>query len=267
MTNGLSLEELMKEGTYPEEYAEGKNWKILHGDTLKLVKAFQPGIFDAVITDPPYASGGTKQNERNRTTNQKYSSMSAANALPDFDGDNKDQRSWTHWMAEWLYDVRKACKKGAPICLFIDWRQYPSITDALQWAGWIWRGTAVWDKGNSRPQKGRFRQQAEYIVWGSNGPMPINRPVSCLPGVFRYGNPQNRIHVTEKPLQLMKDVIQICEPGGLILDPFAGAGTTVLAAVMTGYRAVGIEVTDAYYKLGNDRVRIALEAEQKEDEK
>lgn len=37
--------------------------------------------------------------------NQKYSSMSAANALPDFDGDNKDQRSWTHWMAEWLYDA------------------------------------------------------------------------------------------------------------------------------------------------------------------
>lgn len=267
MTNDLSLEELMKEGTYPEEYTEGKNWKILHGDTLKLVKAFQPGIFDAVITDPPYASGGTKQNERNRTTNQKYSSMSAANALPDFDGDNKDQRSWTHWMAEWLYDVRKACKKGAPICLFIDWRQYPSITDALQWAGWIWRGTAVWDKGNSRPQKGRFRQQAEYIVWGSNGPMPINRPVSCLPGVFRYGNPQNRIHVTEKPLQLMKDVIQICEPGGLILDPFAGAGTTVLAATMTGYRAVGIEVTDAYYKLGSDRVKFALEAEENEDEK
>ena len=49
MTNGLSLEELMKEGTYPEEYAEGENWRILHGDTLKLVKAFQPGIFDAVI--------------------------------------------------------------------------------------------------------------------------------------------------------------------------------------------------------------------------
>lgn len=191
--------------------------------------------------------------------------MKAENALPDFDGDNKDQRSWTHWMAEWLYDARKACKVGAPICLFIDWRQYPSITDALQWAGWIWRGTAVWDKGNSRPQKGRFRQQAEYIVWGSNGPMPINRPVSCLPGVFRYGNPQNRIHVTEKPLQLMKDVIQICEPGGRILDPFAGAGTTILAAVEEGYETVGIEVTDAYYKLGSDRVKFALEAKEKEE--
>ena len=228
MGNTLKLEDLLKPDCLPDESAGGENWRILHGDTLKLVKGFQPGIFDAVVTDPPYASGGTKQNERNRTTNQKYSSMKAENALPDFDGDNKDQRSWTHWMAEWLYDVRKACKRGAPICLFIDWS--------------------------------RFRQQAEYIVWGSNGPMPINRPVSCLPGVFRYGNPQNRIHVTEKPLQLMKDVIQICEPGGLILDPFAGAGTTILAAAESGYQAVGIEVTDAYYKLGSDRVRIALEA-------
>ena len=110
MEHTLKLGELLKEGNCPEEYVLGEKWTILHGDTLKLVKAFQPGIFDAVITDPPYASGGTKQNERNRTTNQKYSSMKAENALPDFDGDNKDQRSWTHWMAEWLYDVRKACK-------------------------------------------------------------------------------------------------------------------------------------------------------------
>ena len=256
MEISLKLEELLKEGMYPEESTGGERWRILHGDTLKLVKALQPEIFDAVITDPPYASGGTKQ---------KYSSMRSGNALPDFDGDNKDQRSWTHWMAEWLMDVRKACKSGAPICLFIDWRQYPSITDALQWAGWVWRGTAVWDKGNSRPQKGRFRQQAEYIVWGSNGPMPINRPVACLPGVFRYGNPQNRIHVTEKPLQLMKDVIQICEPGGRILDPFAGSGTTILAAVEEGYEAVGIEVTDAYYELGTERVRSALEMKKEEE--
>lgn len=261
MEKKLVLEDIVKDGMLTEEAVGGERWQILHGDTLKLVKSFKPGIFDAVITDPPYASGGSRQTDKNRTTNQKYSNMRGENALPEFDGDNKDQRSWTHWMAEWLGDVRKASKQGAPICLFIDWRQYPSITDALQWAGWIWRGTAVWDKGNCRPQKGRFRQQTEYIIWGSNGSMPVNRPVSCLPGVFRYGNPQNRIHVTEKPLQLMKDVIHICESGGLILDPFAGAGTTILAAVEEGYQAVGIEVTDAYFKLGTDRVRFALEAE------
>jgi site-specific DNA-methyltransferase (adenine-specific) len=62
----------------------------------------------------------------------------------------------------------------------------------------------------------------------------------------------------------MKDVIQICEPGGRILDPFAGAGTTILAAAEEGFEAVGIEVTDAYYKLGTDRVRTALEAAKEE---
>ena len=151
-------------------------------------------------------------------------------APPPFDGDSKDQRSWTRWAAEWLYDARKVCKPGAPVCMFIDWRQLPAATDALQWAGWIWRGTAVWDKGNSRPQKGRFRQQAEYIVWGSNGDMPISRPVPCLPGVFKYGNPH----------------------------PFAGSGSTVLAAVLEGYSATGIEVTDAYAALSKERIEREL---------
>lgn len=258
MGNELKLAELMKPGTLLDTYTGGEAWALLHGDTLKLVKAFRPGVLDAVITDPPYASGSLKPNERNRTTNQKYSRMSPDKALPDFDGDQKDQRSWTHWMTEWLYDVRKACKSGAPICIFIDWRQYPALTDALQWAGWIWRGAAVWDKVNSRPQKGRFRQQSEFIVWGSNGPMPLSRPVSCLPGVFRYGNPQNRVHVTEKPLQLMKDVVEICEPQGLILDPFAGAGTTVLAGALQGYQAIGIEVTEVYYQLAVERIQMAM---------
>ena len=55
-------------------------------------------------------------------------------------------------------------------------------------------------------------------------------------------------------------------PGGRILDPFCGAGPTVLASVMEGYEAGGIEVTDAYYKLGVDRVRFALEAQEKSEE-
>ena len=60
----------------------------------------------------------------------------------------------------------------------------------------------------------------------------------------------------------MREIIKICVPGGRILDPFCGAGTTVLASVLEGYEAVGIEVTDAYHKLGVDRVRFALEAQE-----
>ena len=244
--------------TKKKEKHEHQKWSILQGDALKVLGTFAPNTFDAVITDPPYASGGRTQAEKNKSTARKYSSM-GENAPPPFDGDAKDQRSWTRWAAEWLYEARKVCKSGAPVCMFIDWRQLPAATDALQWAGWIWRGTAVWDKGNSRPQKGRFRQQAEYIVWGSNGDMPISRPVPCLPGVFKYGNPQSRIHLTEKPLQLMRDIVKITEPGGHILDPFAGSGTTVLAAVQEGYTATGIEVTDTYAELARERIRAELE--------
>ena len=89
--------------------------------------------------------------------------------------------------------------------------------------------------------------------------MPISRPVPCLPGVFKYGNPQSRIHLTEKPLQLMRDIVKITEPGGHILDPFAGSGTTVLAAVLEGYSATGIEVTDTYTKLARERICSELE--------
>ena len=177
------------------EHCGGDRWSILHGDSLQIIRQFEPNSFDAIITDPPYASGGSSQTTKNRSTSEKYSSMSKDKALPDFDSDQMDQLSWMFWTAAWLQDARRIAKPGAPVCLFIDWRQLPAMTLALQWAGWIWRGVAVWDKVASRPQKGRFRQQSEYIVWGSNGKMPLERNVGCLPGVFRYPNPQNRIHM------------------------------------------------------------------------
>ena len=53
--------------------------------------------------------------------------------------------------------------------------------------------------------------------------------------------------------------VKITEPGGHILDPFAGSGTTVLAAVLEGYSATGIEVTDTYAKLARKRICSELE--------
>ena len=163
------------------------SWEIIHGDALKVLCEFAPNTFDAVITDPPYASGGRTQAEKNKSTDKKYSSMGES-APPPFDGDSKDQRSWTRWATEWLYDARKVCKPGVPVCMFIDWRQLPAATDALQWAEWIWCGTAVWNKCNSRPQKG---------------------PTSKL---------------------------------------------STLSAVLEGYSATGIEVTDAYAALSKERI-------------
>lgn len=54
-------------------------------------------------------------------------------------GDSKDQRSWTLWCTYWLSDCLRIAKDGAPLLAFSDWRQLPSMTDAVQAAGWIWR--------------------------------------------------------------------------------------------------------------------------------
>ena len=91
---------------------DNQKWEIIQGDALKVLSGFTPNTFDAVITDPPYASGGRTQSEKNKSTARKYSSM-GENAPPPFDGDAKDQRSWTRWAAEWLYEARKASKPGA----------------------------------------------------------------------------------------------------------------------------------------------------------
>lgn len=233
--------------------------KIIQGDALSLLRTFEPNTFDAVITDPPYSSGGMTKSTREQSTSKKYTNSKGKCPLPDFEGDSKDQRSWTSWMAEWLQLARRACKPGAPIVLFIDWRQYPSLTDALQWAGWIWRGVAVWDKGNCRPQRGRPKQKAEFIVWGSNGAMPIDRDAPVMPGVYHHQVPNQagRLHQTEKPLTLMRALVPICEPGGHILDPFAGSGTTLEAALLEGYDATGIELSAAYAEIARTRLERA----------
>lgn len=234
--------------------------ELYRGDALQLLPRLGRTV-SAVITDPPYSSGAGSLAGKQQATSQKYTATKRRCPLPDFEGDSLDQRSWARWATEWLRDARAICEPGAPLCVFIDWRQLPSLTDAIQWAGWSWRGVAVWDKVNSRPQRGRFRQQAEFVAWASNGPMPVDRGVGVLPGVLTYIQPQQatRVHQTQKPLDLMRQIVRITAPGGTILDPFAGSGTTLLAAALEGYNAIGIEVSDAYYNTA--RLRLARESE------
>ena len=163
-------------------------------------------------------------------------------------------------MADVLALARVQCHDGAVLVVFCDWRQIPLLTDAVQWAGWQWRGTLVWDKLTSRPQKGRFRQQAEFVVWASNGKLPIDRPVPVLPGVFRAANVQGvqRIHQTQKPEEIMRQICKICLPGGRIIAPFAGRVSTLAAAELEGYDSVGVELSEEIAKSAAQRLSVPL---------
>lgn len=216
--------------------------QLYHGNALDVIRR-DLGLFDAIITDPPYASGATLSGKQSATST-KYTATKGSCPFPDFCGDAMDQRSWTNLMRTLLEQARSICNPSAVLVMFIDWRNLSALTDAIQWAGWSLRGIAVWDKITSRPQRGRFRQQAEFIVWASNGDLPVDRGVPCLPGVFRASNVQgaDRIHQTQKPLDVMRQLVKITKPGGRILDPFAGGGSTLAAAQLEGFDAVGIEV-------------------------
>ncbi len=83
------------------------------------------------------------------------------------------------------------------------------------------------------PRCGTLNHQAEYIVWGSKGGMPLDRRAPTLPGVIREKvRRDDKLNMTGKPTGLMRQVVRICEAGGRILDPFAGSNTTLVAAQM-----------------------------------
>jgi len=104
------------------------------------------------------------------------------------------------------------------VCLFSDWRQLPLTTDALQAAGFIWRGIIAWDKTEGvRPQPARPRAQCEYIVWGSKGALSLKRNAKTIPGAYREAVKQSdKYHLTGKPTALMRHIAKICEAGGTI---------------------------------------------------
>ena len=234
------------------------------GNCLPFLEALPTDSVDAVVTDPPYASGGLHMGVRQQSTTQKYfSNHKSPNRFNDFSGDQRDQRSHLRWSILWLTEFFRVMRQSAPICVFSDWRQLPTTTDALQAAGFTWRGIAVWDKTEGvRPAMGRFRAQCEYVVWGSKGEMPFKRDVGVLPGAIRQVIKQSdRHHITGKPIEVMQHFNQICQPNGIILDPFAGSGSTLVAAKMDGYQYIGCELSEHYAEVAKERLKTTQQSQ------
>ena len=111
-------------------------WAAIQGGALIELRKLEGAELSAVISDPPYASGGMSMGEKARSTRDKYTSLGEqGNPYPDFSGDALAQRAWTSFLHEIMAAARKACKPGAVCALFVDWRQLPALTDAIQWAG------------------------------------------------------------------------------------------------------------------------------------
>lgn len=233
---------------------------LLCGDCLELLADVPDGSVDMVLTDPPYSSGGLFAGDRKASTRVKYcdDDYNGAARFQDFSGDNMDQRSFTEFMRMVLSKCRQKAKLESVCAVFVDWRNIAAVGDALQAAGWVYRGIVVWDKGISRAIPNRFRNDCEYVVWGTNGP----RKTEYIEGVFvgpgcyhiKSVNTKKKHHQTEKPVELLEKLLAICPESGMVLDPFMGSGSTGVACINTNRGFIGMELDLNYYKTARRRI-------------
>lgn len=88
--------------------------QLFHGDCLEELKQIEEGSVDMVLTDPPYSSGGLFAGDRRQSTRDKYTDrdFQGAARLPNFSGDNMDQRSFTEFSRMVFEKCRRKLKPG-----------------------------------------------------------------------------------------------------------------------------------------------------------
>ena len=99
----------------------------------------------------------------------------------------------------------------------------------------------IWEKNNATPNRW-YMKNCEYIIFARKGAAkPINDCGSKT--VLQFKNVKDRIHPTEKPIDLLELLITNSTlPGDTILDPFGGSFSTALAAIKTGRKAISFEI-------------------------
>jgi site-specific DNA-methyltransferase (adenine-specific) len=160
----------------------------------------------------------------------------------------------------WLGQCARVAKPGAMFAGFCDWRQLPTLSDAIQGGGWIWRGIIPWNKTlAARPQYGWFRAQCEYILTATLGTLGKEQQRSCkkcLAGAwFQPAVVRGKVHQTQKPVELVSWLLTIVPPAAFVLDPFMGSGTTAIAALKSGRRFVGVEIDASSFAIALKRIR------------
>lgn len=212
------------------EALETQGWALLHGDCMDQlpILRFAGEYFDAVITDPPY---GVDFQSNMRTATEKMPKI--ANDLQPF--------IW------FLWDSFRLTKEGGHLICFHDWHCQEAFRQAIEWAGYTIKGQLVWDKDvhGMGDLNGQFAPQHE-LMWHAvkgRGELYSQRRPTTLMRIPRVA-PGAITHQNEKPVALLRHLVRsVCPPGGIVLDPFAGSGSTMKAARLEGRRSVGIEIS------------------------
>ncbi len=224
--------------TTTRPYYERNGVTLYCGDALDLLPSLRADSVGLVVTDPPYVIGA----------------VSAGN-IGAKAGGWADMMNSARWFRDWYQMVRRLLKQDGALWTFCNWRSLPVIMRAASDTDWSVASVLVWHKDWIGPGGSVGLRPAYELV--ALLPMPeFQIPNRGTPDVWteKWSSFKPNGHPAEKPVALLSRLVQASGTVGVVLDPFAGSGSTLRAAANLGLRAVGIEQDERYCEIAANRL-------------
>lgn len=216
-------------------YYSDESVTLYHGDARDVLPELARNSVDLLLTDPPYGMGYGGDTAGGAGANNV-----AADGV----------RQGVRVIRQVLFETAPLLKSDAHLMMFCHWNSWPDFYDALSGYATM-RNALIWHKaaGSTGNILANYIRDYEVILYAARGSRDIlgdGRYTSILTG-YPTVPPAQRDHPTQKPVGLLRHIAaRHCPAGGLVLDPFAGAGSTLLAASELGMRSIGVEMDEAY---------------------
>jgi site-specific DNA-methyltransferase (adenine-specific) len=203
--------------------------EIIKGDCVTTLKSIPSGSVDLVVTDPPYLV-----NYRDRSGRSIVNDDPSGKFLACFD------------------DIYRVLAPDSFCVCFYGWGKVDAFFNAWTSAGFRPAGHIVWRKEYaSRTGYLNYCHEQAYLLTKGRP----RKPIKPLDDIQPWEYSGNRAHPTEKAVGILTPLIRsFSKPGGLVLDPFAGSGSTLVAAALAGRRYLGIEIEDRYCEIARHRL-------------
>ena len=230
--------------------------RLYNMDCLEGLKLIPDNSIDLVVTDPPYkiVQGGC--------SNKAVTINACGGILNKHDGDNielvKKGKIFNHneiQFNEWLPEIYRVLKDNSHCYIMINGRNLAELQMEAEKVGFRFHNIIAWDKGNATPNKW-YMQRLEFILFLFKGEAKnINNMGTTtllqVPNIKRG----TKLHPTEKPTDLMKILIEnSSKKNDIVLEPFAGCGSTLLACKETGRNFIGFELDKHYFDIATKRI-------------
>lgn len=223
---------------------DGNRHKVIHGDATIEISKLSKGVFDAIITDPPYGIGADQ--------------FGSAGFLGTVHGYKDSQEFALSLYSLLARDGYWACAEQAHIFTFCDIRHFPKLAKTFTEHNWsVWPTPLIWYKGTTahapRPEHGPKRTY-EAILFASKGDKKIVRLGQDLLDLSSVSR-TTKIHPAEKPVELFEELLSwTLLPGMRVLDPFCGSGPVFEATDNLGGDATGIEIDENFASICKTRI-------------